>query len=77
VATPNPVQRSFGDQLIHLATANTAYFSAFGLMPMPERVTAADKAEIEIGLFRGSVWAADESPLSKLCIKRRKPGTSA
>ncbi len=40
---PNPVQRSFGEQLIHLAAANTAYFSAFGLIPMPERVTAADK----------------------------------
>jgi hypothetical protein len=25
---PNPVQRSFGEQLTHLASANLAYFSA-------------------------------------------------
>jgi uncharacterized damage-inducible protein DinB len=43
---PNPIQRSFGEQLIHLAAANTAYFSAFGLIPIPERVTAADKEAV-------------------------------
>jgi len=40
---PNPVQRSFGEQLVHLAGANVAYFSAFGLAPPPERPTASDK----------------------------------
>jgi uncharacterized damage-inducible protein DinB len=40
---PNPVQRSFGEQLTHLASANMAYFSAFGLMKMPERPQGVDK----------------------------------
>lgn len=40
---PNPVQRSFGEQLTHLASANLAYFSAFGLMDLPQRIQGADK----------------------------------
>src|SRR5690349_6392182 len=40
---PNPVQRSFGEQLVHLVSANLAYFSAFGLMTLPARSTGADK----------------------------------
>lgn len=40
---PNPVQRSFGEQLTHLAGVNMAYFSAFGLVPLPERPGASDK----------------------------------
>ena len=41
---PNPVQRSFGEQLTHLAMANVAYFSAFGLLPAPERLQGGDRA---------------------------------
>jgi uncharacterized damage-inducible protein DinB len=40
---PNPVQRSFGEQLIHLAGANIAYFSAFDLVHPPDRPTGSDK----------------------------------
>ena len=40
---PHPIQRSFGEQLIHLAGANMAYFSTFGLIPLPARPEASDK----------------------------------
>ena len=40
---PNPVQRSFCEQLTHLAGANMAYFSAFGLLPVPERPSGSDR----------------------------------
>lgn len=40
---PHPAQRSFGEQVIHLAGANARYFSAFGLMPLPEQPAASDK----------------------------------
>jgi len=40
---PNPAQRTFGEQLIHLARANAGYFSAFGLLPPPEAPSATDK----------------------------------
>jgi uncharacterized damage-inducible protein DinB len=40
---PNPVQRSFGEQLTHLCGANVAYFSAFGLLPIPERPSGSDR----------------------------------
>ena len=62
---PNPVQRSFGEQLIHLASANTAYFSAFGLIPMPERVTAADKETVP----KHSLWDYTIQVLRKLTEK--------
>ena len=29
------------------------------------------------GSSRGSVWAVDESPISRLCARRRKPGIGA
>jgi hypothetical protein len=64
---PNPVQRSFGEQLIHLATANTAYFSAFGLIPMPERVTAADKETVP--KYPNSSWDYTVQVLRKLTEK--------
>jgi len=40
---PDPAQRTFGEQLAHLARANTAYFSAFGLLPIPEMPKETDK----------------------------------
>ncbi|MBI3681597.1 MAG: DinB family protein [Acidobacteria bacterium] len=43
VSKPDPAQRTFGEQLVHLAAANTAYFSAFGLIAPPARPAASDK----------------------------------
>ncbi len=40
---PDPAQRTFGEQMVHLARANTGYFSAFGLLPRPEPPQTADK----------------------------------
>lgn len=36
---PHPVQRTFGDQLRHLAVANIVYFRSFGLAPLPATLT--------------------------------------
>src|SRR3954452_14394989 len=44
---PHPVQRTFGDQLRHLAFANVAYFNAFGLVPVPEDKLTADPKSIQ------------------------------
>ena len=43
---PNPDQRAFGEQLIHLAWANTLYFSAFGLTPPPTQPTTSDRETV-------------------------------
>lgn len=54
---PHPTQRTFGEQLIHLAIANVAYFRTFDLVPLPDtipadrqvvekKVNAADKAAV-------------------------------
>ncbi|MBI4908635.1 MAG: DinB family protein [Acidobacteria bacterium] len=43
---PHPVQRTFGEQLNHLALANAAYFTQFGLAPAPARPTETDKASV-------------------------------
>ncbi len=64
---PNPVQRSFGEQLHHLAGANTAYFSAFGLMPMPERPTAFDKTTVQ--KYVAASWDYTTAVLRKLTEK--------
>jgi uncharacterized damage-inducible protein DinB len=64
---PNPVQRSFGEQLIHLAAANIAYFSAFDLIPMPERVTVADKETVP--KYLNSSWDYTIQVLRKLTEK--------
>ena len=64
---PNPVQRTFGDQLTHLAGANAAYFSAFGLIPPPERPTASDK-ETTRNYIRAS-WDYTIAVLRKLTEK--------
>jgi uncharacterized damage-inducible protein DinB len=40
---PVPVQRSFGEQLMHLCAANMYYFSTFGLAPMPQAPKGSDK----------------------------------
>jgi uncharacterized damage-inducible protein DinB len=40
---PNPAQRTFADQLVHLARANNAYISAFKRGEAPAPPAAADK----------------------------------
>ncbi|MFN0106792.1 MAG: DinB family protein [Bryobacteraceae bacterium] len=44
----NPAQRTFGEQMLHLAGANTAYFRGFELLPPPEMKApdAADKTAV-------------------------------
>ena len=44
---PHPVQRTFGDQLRHLAFANVAYFNSFGLVPVPHATLTADRNSID------------------------------
>jgi uncharacterized damage-inducible protein DinB len=44
---PHPVQRTFGDQLRHLAFANVAYFDSFRLVPVPEDQLTADPKAIQ------------------------------
>ena len=43
---PVDVQRSYAEQLIHLASANAAYMSAFNLKPAPARITATGKSAV-------------------------------
>jgi uncharacterized damage-inducible protein DinB len=44
----SPAQRTFGEQLLHIATANTAYFRGFALAEAPalKAPDAADKAAV-------------------------------
>ena len=51
----NPAQRTFGEQMIHLASANTAYFRGFGLLPPPELKApdASDKAAVRAFVVAG------------------------
>jgi uncharacterized damage-inducible protein DinB len=44
---PVDVQRSYAEQLIHLASANAAYMSAFNLKPAPARMTATGKSAVK------------------------------
>jgi uncharacterized damage-inducible protein DinB len=51
----NPAQRTFGEQLLHLASANSAYFRGFALAPPPELKPpdAADKAAVRAYVVAG------------------------
>lgn len=51
----HPVQRTFGEQLLHLASANNAYFRGFGLVAPPELKppAAADKAAVRAFVVAG------------------------
>ena len=64
---PDPVQRSFGEQFIHLAGANTRYFSSFGLMPPPEVPKAADKETVK--QYISTSWDYTTEVLRKLSEK--------
>lgn len=44
---PDPAQRTFGEQMLHLAVANTVYFRGFGLLPVPEAQLTADRTKLE------------------------------
>ena len=43
---PVEVQRSYAEQLVHLASANAAYMSAFNLKPAPARMAGAGKSAV-------------------------------
>lgn len=51
----NPAQRTFGEQMVHLTSANSAYFRGFGLVPPPELKPpdAADKAAVRAWVVAG------------------------
>ena len=40
---PDPAQRGFGEQFIHIARANNAYVSAFGILKPPAPPETSDK----------------------------------
>jgi uncharacterized damage-inducible protein DinB len=40
---PNPEQRAFGEQFIHIGRANNAYMAAFGIAPAPAAPAGWDK----------------------------------
>jgi uncharacterized damage-inducible protein DinB len=51
---PHPAQRTFAEQLVHLALANVAYFRAFALLDPPERANPTTKSEVRayvVGCF--------------------------
>jgi uncharacterized damage-inducible protein DinB len=64
---PHPVQRSFGEQLMHLAGVNVAYFSAFGLIDQPEIPRASDKETVR--KFMNTSWDYTTAVLRKLTEK--------
>ena len=64
---PVPVQRSFGEQLVHLAGVNMAYFSAWEMMPLPAMPKVADK-ETVVKLVNTS-WDYTTEVLRKLTEK--------
>jgi uncharacterized damage-inducible protein DinB len=64
---PNPVQRSFGEQFTHLASANFAYFSAFGLEKMPGRIQGSDRENTRKVL--NASWDYTTAVLRKLTEK--------
>ena len=54
---PDPAQRTFGEQMVHLAIANNAYFRALAVLPVPDslpmdrnviakQINQADKAAV-------------------------------
>ncbi len=61
---PHPIQRSFGEQLHHLAAANIAYFSAYDLAPPPERPKEFDKETVR--KYVGASWDYTIGVLRKL-----------
>ncbi len=80
---PTPAQRTFGEQIMHLAGVNTAYFSAFGLAPLPTLPTVSDKETVRKYIATSFDYTTDV--LKKLAEKdllrndlgapRRKPHT--
>jgi uncharacterized damage-inducible protein DinB len=64
---PNPAQRSFGEQLTHLAAANMAYFNLFGLIPLPERPTGSDQEAAR--KYLNTSWDYTTAVLRKLAEK--------
>lgn len=41
---PDPAQRTFGEQMVHLGLANIAYFRALGLLPVPDTIPSGRDA---------------------------------
>src|SRR2546427_12618715 len=70
---PNPVQRSFGEQLVHLAAANIRYFSTFGLIPVPEQPSGSDKETVRKVLAGSWDYRSEERRVGKECRSRWSP----
>ncbi|MFN7923328.1 MAG: DinB family protein [Bryobacteraceae bacterium] len=43
---PTPIQRTFGEQMVHLGRANVAYMAAFGLIEPPKPTEETSKAAV-------------------------------
>ena len=56
---PVDVQRSYAEQLLHLASANAAYMSAFSLKPAPAPASATDKSAVKAYLTATFDYVSD------------------
>ncbi len=66
---PDPAQRTFGEQMVHLAIANIAYFRALAVLPVPaslptdrntiaKELNQADKAAVRRYVAESFDWVA-------------------
>lgn len=82
---PNPAQRTFGEQLVHLASANVAYYASFGKLARPAPAKASDKESVRAYLTAAFDYVAqvlaqlteDDMQRNDLKISARTPPHSA
>jgi uncharacterized damage-inducible protein DinB len=53
---PNSEQRSYGEQFVHIARANNAYATAFGIGKPPEPPAGSDKASVRKFVVASFDW---------------------
>lgn len=56
---PNPAQRGFGEQFVHIARANNAYVTAFGIGKAPEAPKETSKAAVRSFVEASFDWITD------------------
>lgn len=56
---PNPAQRGFGEQFVHIARANNAYVTAFGIGKAPEAPKTNGKEEVRAFVVASFDWITD------------------
>ncbi|MBI2688540.1 MAG: DinB family protein [Acidobacteria bacterium] len=65
----NPAQRTFGEQLLHIASANTAYFRGFTLVPPPDMKTPDASDKVAVRAFVAAGFDFVESVLARMTEK--------